>query len=115
MNTLVNEPLAAKIALDKDTMWVELVDGRRLGVPLAYFPRLLHATPRQRSKYVISGGGIGLHWEDLDEDISVRGLLLGISDRTRPGASKRGRMLSAAKPSSGSGPVKMKSGKTGQP
>jgi hypothetical protein len=115
MNTLANEPLAAKIGFDSDTMWVELVDGRRLGVPLAYFPRLLNATPRQRCRYTISGGGIGLHWEELDEDISVRGLLLGIGDRTRSGVAKRGRMLSTAKRSCDSGPKKIKAEKAGQP
>jgi hypothetical protein len=65
-------------------MWVELTDGRQLGVPLVYFPRLLDATQAQRDGYIISGGGTGLHWEELDEDISVKYLLLGIGDRTRP-------------------------------
>ncbi|MBW1758682.1 MAG: DUF2442 domain-containing protein [Deltaproteobacteria bacterium] len=60
-----------------------LVDGRTLGVPLAYFPRLLQATPSQWDEYTISGGGTGLHWDDLDEDISVASLLMGIGDRTR--------------------------------
>jgi len=60
-----------------------LADGRQLGVPLAYFPHLLRATPAQREEYVISGGGTGLHWDNLDEDISVPALLMGISDRTR--------------------------------
>ncbi len=83
MNTLAVEPLAIRVDFDADTMWLELADGRRLGVPLAYFPRLLRATPAQRSGYVISGGGTGLHWEDLDEDILVSALLLGIKDRTR--------------------------------
>ena len=64
-------------------MWVDLADGRQLGVPLAYFPRLLQATPDAREKCVISGGGTGLHWDDLDEDISVPNLLLGIGDQTR--------------------------------
>jgi len=64
-------------------MWLDLSDGRQLGIPLAYFPRLLNATPAQREHYVISGGGTGLHWDDLDEDISVEGLLQGIPDRTR--------------------------------
>jgi len=64
-------------------MWVELADGRQMGVPLAYFPRLLRATDAQRKEVVISGGGTGLHWDDLNEDISVRGLLMGIGDRTR--------------------------------
>ncbi|RKZ03282.1 DUF2442 domain-containing protein [Candidatus Fermentibacteria bacterium] len=64
-------------------MWVDLTDGRQLGVPLAYFPRLLQATPEQRQNFVISGGGIGLHWDELDEDISVTSLLAGIGDRNR--------------------------------
>ncbi len=83
MNTLVSEALAKRLRFDADTMWVDLADGRQLGVPLAYFPRLLRASPEQREKYVISGGGAGLHWDDLDEDISVQGLMMGIGDRTR--------------------------------
>lgn len=83
MSTLASEPLAKQLRFDADTMWVELADGRTLGVPLAYFPRLLEATPLQREQYTISGGGTGLHWDDLDEDISVASLLMGIGDRTR--------------------------------
>jgi hypothetical protein len=64
-------------------MWVELADGRSLGVPLAYFPKLLRATNEQRGSCTISGGGTGMHWDALDEDISVSALLLGIGDRTR--------------------------------
>jgi hypothetical protein len=83
MSTLVAEPLAARLRFDADTMWVELADGRCLGVPLAYFPRLLRATPGERDRHVIIGGGTGLHWEELDEDIYVPALLMGIGDRTR--------------------------------
>ncbi len=83
MRTLVNEPKARRLRFDEDTMWVDLADGRQLGVPLTYFPRLLRATPEQREKYILSGGGIGLHWDDLDEDISVPALLMGIGDRAR--------------------------------
>ena len=83
MNTLVSEPVAKQIRFDADTLWVELADGRQLGVPIAYFPRLLNATPEQRSKCTISGGGSGLHWDDLDEDVSVPALLMGVGDRTR--------------------------------
>lgn len=83
MNTLIAEPLVRALRFEMDIMWLELADGRRLGVPLAYFPRLLRATQAQRDKYTISGGGTGLHWDDLDEDISVPSLLLGIGDRTR--------------------------------
>jgi hypothetical protein len=84
MNTLAFEPRATKVRFDADNMWVELTDGRQLGVPLVYFPRLLNATQTQRDNYIISGGGTGLHWDELDEDISVKSLLLGIGDRTQP-------------------------------
>ncbi|MEK0083592.1 DUF2442 domain-containing protein [Benzoatithermus flavus] len=60
---------------------VELVDGRILGVPPAWFPRLLHAAPEQRPRYEIGGGGRDLRWDELDEDISVAGLLAGRGDR----------------------------------
>jgi hypothetical protein len=83
MSTLVVEPVAKSLRFDADTMWVDLADGRQLGVPLAYFPRLLNATQDQRQAYTLSGGGTGLHWDELDEDISVPGLLAGIGDRNR--------------------------------
>jgi hypothetical protein len=69
--------LAQSIDFTDDMMNVHLLDGRVVGVPLAWFPRLLAATPKQRKKYEIGGGGIGLHWPDLDEDLSVAGLLAG--------------------------------------
>jgi hypothetical protein len=72
---------AKALRFDDDSMWVELSDGRTLGVPLVWFPRLLHATPQQRLAYEISRNG--LHWEDLDEDISIAGLLAGRGDQTR--------------------------------
>lgn len=64
-------------------MWVDLEDGRTLGVPLAWFPRLLHATPEQRQAVELSRRG--LHWEALDEDVSIAGLLAGRGDMTHPG------------------------------
>ncbi|MBN1360104.1 MAG: DUF2442 domain-containing protein [Sedimentisphaerales bacterium] len=85
MSTSVSEARARQIRFDDDTMWVDLADGRTLAVPLAYFPRLLNASPAERAKYVVSGGGTGLHWDDLDEDISVPALLLGVGDRARKG------------------------------
>ena len=69
------------VRFDEHTMWVDLSDGRTIGVPLAWFPRLLHATPAEREKFELSR--LGLHWEDLDEDISVAGLLAGRGDVTR--------------------------------
>ena len=83
MNTSVSEALAKQVRFDEDTMWVDFADGRTLGIPLAYFPRLLNAPSSEREKYAISGGGTGLHWDDLDEDISVAALLGGVGDRTR--------------------------------
>ena len=74
---------ALELDFDATMMWVILADGRKLGVPLAYFPRLLEATPAQRKHYEWSGGGTGIHWDELDEDISVQGLLMGVGDRTR--------------------------------
>lgn len=76
---------AKKVWFDENNLWLLLTDGRQLAVPLAFFPRLLHATPQQRKKYKMSGGGTGLHWEELDEDISVAGLLLGRRDQTKGG------------------------------
>ena len=70
------------IRFDADSFWVTLSDGRVLGVPLAWFPRLLHATPAQRRACRISHRG--LHWGELGEDISVAGLLAGMGDQTRP-------------------------------
>ena len=72
---------ATAVRFDDDTMWVELSVGRTLGVPLAWFPRLLRATPAQRERVELSR--TGLHWEELDEDISVAGLLAGRGNMTR--------------------------------
>ena len=72
---------ATAVRFDKSTMWVDLSDGRTIGVPLAWFPRLLKATPAQRKRVELSRSG--LHWEALDEDISVAGLLAGRADITR--------------------------------
>jgi hypothetical protein len=71
---------ATAVRFDEHTMWVELTDGRVLGVPLAWFPRLLHATPTQRERVELNVAG--LHWVELDEDISVVGLLAGQGDLT---------------------------------
>ena len=72
-------PRPTHIRFDADQMWVELDDGRTLGVPLAWFPRLLNARPDDLAAVQISP--LGLHWDALDEDISVAGLLAGRGDR----------------------------------
>jgi Protein of unknown function (DUF2442) len=73
---------ATTVRFDEVTMWVDLTDGRTIGVPLAWFPRLLRATPEQRAHCRIGVTGGGLHWEELDEDISVEGLLAGRGEMT---------------------------------
>lgn len=73
-------PRASAVRFDDAQMWVELDDGRTLGVPLAWFPRLFHGRPEQRAEVRISPNG--LHWEELDEDISIAGLLAGRGDQT---------------------------------
>jgi hypothetical protein len=72
---------ATRVHFDQDSLWVELSDGRTISVPLAWFPRLLHSTAEQRERVRISSRG--LHWEALDEDISIAGLLAGESDLTQ--------------------------------
>jgi hypothetical protein len=69
------EPLAVDAHCTDDALRVVLADGREITVPLAWFPRLQRATPEQRKKWRLIGGGIGLHWEGVDEDISVESLL----------------------------------------
>ena len=69
------------VRFDEHTMWVDLADGRTIGVPLAWFPRLLNASPAQREKVELSR--TGLHWEEIDEDISISGLLAGRGDMTK--------------------------------
>lgn len=78
---MTTSPRPLGVDFDDDQMWVRLEDGRTLGVPLAWFPRLLHGTPEDRRKVLLSPSG--LHWEELDEDISVAGLLAGRGDMTR--------------------------------
>lgn len=87
MNSLPRKPCATRVSFDADSIRIDLADGRSLIIPLVYFPRLLNATDRQREHYIISGGGAGLHWEEVDEDLLVNNLLLGIFDNTVPNSS----------------------------
>ncbi len=70
-------PAAESVTITEDTMSVELNDGRTISVPLTWFPRLLNATEQERTNWELIGGGHGIHWEDIDEDISVENLLTG--------------------------------------
>jgi hypothetical protein len=69
--------LARRVEVTDHELRVELADGRRLGVPLLWFPRLLSASPEARANFELLGDGEGVHWPDADEDISVAGLLVG--------------------------------------
>jgi hypothetical protein len=75
-------PLARDVQITDAELTVSLADGRRISVPLAWFPRLLHATPEQRADYQLLGNGEGIHFPSLDEDLSVEGLLAGRRSRT---------------------------------
>ena len=80
MNTLAVEiriPDALNVSLTDDTLSVDLSDGRSISVPIAWFPRLLHSTEQERNNWRLIGRGQGIHWEDIDEDISIEGLLAG--------------------------------------
>jgi len=67
----------AGVSFTPDSLSVALMDGRNITVPLAWYPRLLHATPEQLNNWKLAGGGYGIYWPDLDEDLSTEGLLRG--------------------------------------
>lgn len=80
MNQLPHEIEAARgrdIQVTEDTLAVDLVDGRRISVPLGWYPRLSHASMKERKRWRLIGQGQGIHWPDLDEDVSVANLLAG--------------------------------------
>ena len=80
MNTVaieLREVVAENVIVTKDALKLELADGRTVEAPLAWYPRLLHGSPKERNRWRLIGGGEGIHWPDLDEDISVENVLLG--------------------------------------
>ena len=79
MNTLANEqqPQACRVSYDHSSIIVELIDGRSISAPLRWFPRLANAHPEQLNNWTLLGDGQGIHWPDIDEDISINGLLAG--------------------------------------
>jgi hypothetical protein len=77
LGTELREALAESVTATEDSLVVELADGRTITVPLAWFPRLAHAAPTERVNCRLIGRGEGIHWPDLDEDISIRSLLAG--------------------------------------
>lgn len=74
----ISDERVADVRCDADSLTVDLMDGRTISVPLAWYPRLLAATPVQRSVWEPAGGGYGIHWPEIDEDLSTEGLLRGI-------------------------------------
>jgi hypothetical protein len=75
--TEVREALATRVTTTDEALTTDLADGRTIVVPLAWFPRLAHGTPAERANWRLIGGGVGIHWSDLDEDISAESLLAG--------------------------------------
>ena len=73
----IETPRAETVIVTKDTLSVDLNDGRTISFPLEWFPRLLHARPSERNNWRLIGRGHGIHWKEIDEDISVEGLLAG--------------------------------------
>jgi len=94
MSTLVadHDVFAVSISFSEDAMTVSLDDGRTISVPLAWYPRLPAGTPRERMNFALIGDGEGIHWPDLDEDISVEGIVAG--RRSAESASSLARWLS---------------------
>lgn len=82
-------PEAERVEVTDDTLMADLSDGRTISVPLAWYPRLVHATPAERHNWRLIGVGQGIHWPDLDEDISVEGLLAGRPSGESQGSLKR--------------------------
>jgi hypothetical protein len=108
--TELREALAQSIQVNDDALTVDLLDGRTVSVPLAWFPRLAHGTPDERAHWRLIGGGEGIHWPDLDEDISVESLLAGrrsgetqqslrrwLNNRALPGSKRKRRPLIRSK------------------
>lgn len=83
MNFLMIEPLVIptieQVTVTDDTLSVDLSDGRTISVPLAWYPRLMHGSVEERNEYRLIAGGSGIHWNQLDEDISIKNLILGQS------------------------------------
>lgn len=89
MNTLTAEAKAQSVTVTDDTLAVDLTDGRSISVPLAWYPRLLHGTSEERNNWRLIGEKEGIHWPDLDEDISIENLLAGQASGESQSSFKR--------------------------
>ena len=85
----LREARAQDVSVSEDTLTVHLQNGRTVSVPVAWYPRLLHGTAEERRNWRLIGSGLGIHWPDLDEDISVEGLLLGHPSSESPKSIQR--------------------------
>ena len=83
MDFFLTNAKAQKVWTDDENLWVLLIDGRQLSIPLLFFPNLFNAQKDDLTKYELSGGGLGIHWESLNEDLYVPNLLMGITDVNR--------------------------------
>ena len=97
--------LATHVEVSDDTLSVELADGRTIAAPLAWYPRLAHATPEERQSWRLLGGGRGIHWQAIDEDISVANLLAGQPSAESQSSLKKW-LASRAKPSRSKKPTR---------
>lgn len=91
-------PSAENVQVSADTLTVELSDGRTISAPLAWYPRLLHGNARERGNWRLIGRGHGIHWEDLDEDISVESLLAGFASGESQASFKKWLKARSARP-----------------
>jgi hypothetical protein len=92
MHILKTEPREARaqsVSVSEDTLTVDLQDGRTVAVPIAWYPRLSHGSGEERGNWRLIGDGLGIHWPDLDEDISIEGLLLGYPSNENPKSIQR--------------------------
>ncbi len=89
--TLSADERVKSVSFTQDSISVDLMDGRTISAPLLWYPRLYHATPTQLANWQISGGGYGIHWPDIDEDLSTEGLLRGA-----PAPGMQGKQLEVA-------------------
>ena len=89
MSTSTADVRAQKVVVTDDGLTIELSDGRSVSVPLAWFPRLVHGTPQERGNWRLIGNSEGIHWPDLDEDISVENLMLGKPSGESPASFER--------------------------
>jgi len=89
LNTPVREARAQRVAVTEDTLVIDLIDGRSVSAPLVWYPRLLNGTPRERNNWRLIADGEGIHWPDLDEDLSVEAIVLGRASGESQASLKR--------------------------